>query len=238
MVSSRKHSLSNFYSNSPIVPLSPLALLSQDQDRNMVKFSKQFEGQLVPEWKEAFVLDWQLKKDLKKIRLLNNNTTTNTHQTTSFPHNLLSSISTFGLFGRRRDRGVTQVHKRLTASGSKGGDLLYETELLEQFADTDAAKEFFECLDMQLNKVNQFYKIKEKEFLERGECLKKQMQILSELKTIIKQQQRRKGEEEDASISCSISCEEDSVKDRTEQEQQQQDSFMDELERNEVPFSD
>ncbi|TYG76759.1 hypothetical protein ES288_D03G139900v1 [Gossypium darwinii] len=232
----------------------------------MVKFSKQFEGQLVPEWKEAFVLDWQLKKDLKKIRLLNNNTTTNTHQTTSFPHNLLSSISTFGLFGRRRDRGVTQVlfgslfskfiyfltfvmlelidggcgqvHKRLTASGSKGGDLLYETELLEQFADTDAAKEFFECLDMQLNKVNQFYKIKEKEFLERGECLKKQMQILSELKTIIKQQQRRKGEEEDASISCSISCEEDSVKDRTEQEQQQQDSFMDELERNEVPFSD
>ncbi|KAG4155365.1 hypothetical protein ERO13_D03G108350v2 [Gossypium hirsutum] len=222
MVSSRKHSLSNFYSNSPIVPLSPLALLSQDQDRNMVKFSKQFEGQLVPEWKEAFVLDWQLKKDLKKIRLLNNNTTTNTHQTTSFPHNLLSSISTFGLFGRRRDRGVTQVHKRLTASGSKGGDLLYETELLEQFADTDAAKEFFECLDMQLNKVNQFYKIKEKD----------------ELKTIIKQQQRRKGEEEDASISCSISCEEDSVKDRTEQEQQQQDSFMDELERNEVPFSD
>ncbi|TYH80502.1 hypothetical protein ES332_D03G136400v1 [Gossypium tomentosum] len=222
MVSSRKHSLSNFYSNSPIVPLSPLALLSQDQDRNMVKFSKQFEGQLVPEWKEAFVLDWQLKKDLKKIRLLNNNTTTNTHQTTSFPHNLLSSISTFGLFGRRRDRGVTQVHKRLTASGSKGGDLLYETELLEQFADTDAAKEFFECLDMQLNKVNQFYKIKEKD----------------ELKTIIKQQQRRKGEEEDASISCSISCEEDSVNDRTEQEQQQQDSFMDELERNEVPFSD
>ncbi|MFQ6637569.1 hypothetical protein Gotur_012927, partial [Gossypium turneri] len=206
MVSSRKHSLSNSYSNSPIVPLSPLALLSQDQDRNMVKFSKQFEGQLVPEWKEAFVDYWQLKKDLKKIRLLNNNTTTNTHQTTSFPHNLFSSISTFGLFGRRRDRGVIQVHKRLTASASKGGDLLYETELLEQFADTDTVKEFFECLDMQLNKVNQFYKTKEKEFLERGECLKKQMQILSELKTIIKQQQRRKGEEEDASISCSISC--------------------------------
>ncbi|TYG41807.1 hypothetical protein ES288_D12G205500v1 [Gossypium darwinii] len=238
MVSSRKHSLSNSYSNLPIVPLSPLALLSQDQDRNMVKFSKQFEGQLVPEWKEAFVDYWQLKKDLKKIRLLNNNTSTNTHQITSFPHNLLSSISTFGLFGRRRDQGAIQVHKRLTASASKGGDLLYETELLEQFADTDAAKEFFECLDMQLNKVNQFYKTKEKVFLERGECLKKQMQILSELKTIIKQQQCRKGEEEDASISCSISCEEDSVKDRTEQEQQQQDSFTDELERNEVPFSD
>ena len=59
-----------------------------------------------------------------------------------------------------------QVHKRLEASASKGD--LYETELLEQFADTDAAKEFFSCLDMQLNKVNQFYKTKEIEFLERG----------------------------------------------------------------------
>ncbi|KAL6007157.1 hypothetical protein ACLOJK_032653 [Asimina triloba] len=38
----------------------------------MVKFSKQFEGQLVPEWKEAFVDYWQLKKDLKKIHLLDN----------------------------------------------------------------------------------------------------------------------------------------------------------------------
>lgn len=108
-MSSRKHSLRKSYSNSPIVPLSPLALLPQHQDRNMVKFSKQFEGQLVPEWKEAFVDYWQLKKDLKKIRLLNNNTTTDTHQATSFPHNFLSSITTFGLFGRRRDQGVIQV---------------------------------------------------------------------------------------------------------------------------------
>ena len=38
----------------------------------MVKFSKQFEGQLIPEWKEAFVDYWQLKKNLKKVQLLNN----------------------------------------------------------------------------------------------------------------------------------------------------------------------
>ena len=35
----------------------------------MVKFSKQFEGQLVPEWKEAFVDYWQLKKDIKNLQL-------------------------------------------------------------------------------------------------------------------------------------------------------------------------
>lgn len=79
---------------------------------------------------------------------------------------------------------VVQVHRKLTGSASRGGDV-YETELLdEQFAgdDTDAAAEFFARLDAQLNKVNQFYKCKEKEFLERGESLRKQMGILADLK--------------------------------------------------------
>ncbi|XP_022777019.1 phosphate transporter PHO1 homolog 1 [Durio zibethinus] len=238
---SSKHSLGYSHIRLPLSFLSQHLLHLYLQERKMVKFSKQFEGQLVPEWKEAFVDYWQLKKDLKKIHLHNDNNTAPKTQTTSLANNLLSSIGMFSLFGgQRRDHGVIQVHKKLAASASKGD--LYETELLEQFADTDAAKEFFACLDMQLNKVNQFYKTKEKEFLERGESLKKQMEILIELKTIL--QQKRKGasaqedSKEDASISCTISCEE-SVKDRTEQEQEQlQDSYTDELERNDVSFSD
>jgi SPX domain protein involved in polyphosphate accumulation len=88
---------------------------------------------------------------------------------------------------------------------------LYETELLEQFEDSDAAKEFFSCLDLQLNKVNQFYKTKEKEFLDRGDCLKKQMDILVELKAAFKQQRGKAANSaqdstEDASIDCRISC--------------------------------
>ncbi|KAK2653355.1 hypothetical protein Ddye_013211 [Dipteronia dyeriana] len=43
----------------------------------MVKFSKQFEGQPVPQWEEAFVDYWKLKKDLKKIHLLNINNNIN-----------------------------------------------------------------------------------------------------------------------------------------------------------------
>ena len=35
----------------------------------MVKFSKELEAQLIPEWKEAFVNYWQLKKQIKKIKL-------------------------------------------------------------------------------------------------------------------------------------------------------------------------
>lgn len=87
---------------------------------------------------------------------------------------------------------------------------MYETELLEQLADTDAAKEFFACLDLQLNKVNQFYQKKEKEFMDRGESLRKQMDILIELKTAFKQQHAKGGasaqdSKEEASISCTFS---------------------------------
>ncbi|KAG2702632.1 hypothetical protein I3760_06G099500 [Carya illinoinensis] len=205
----------------------------------MVKFSKQFEGQLVPEWKEAFVDYWQLKKDLKKIHLLNSDNIPNKQQSNSLPNTLLSSLRNFSLFGHRhRNHEAIQVHKKLSSSASKGD--MYETVLLDQFADTDATKEFFACLDFQLNKVNQFYKTKENEFMDRGESLKKQLGILIELKTAL--QQRGKGaasqeSSEDASISYTISCDEESVKDRIEEEELQ-DNRADDTEQNDVPFTD
>ncbi|KAL7171321.1 hypothetical protein ACSBR2_036052 [Camellia fascicularis] len=208
----------------------------------MVKFSIQFEGQLVPEWKEAFVDYWQLKKDLKKLHLLNNNTNNNNNNTTTKQHetSFLSSIMNFSLFGHRhRDHGVIQVHKKLASSASKGD--MYETELLEQFADTDAAHEFFSCLDLQLNKVNQFYQTKEREFLERGESLKKQMEILMEVKSALKKQHGKVSSsldsKEDDSISGTISCDEECIRDKTEQEQGQ-DSATEEFEKNDAQFSD
>jgi len=86
---------------------------------------------------------------------------------------------------------------------------MYETELLDQFSDTDATKEFFACLDQQLNKVNKFYRTKEKEFMDRGDSLKKQMEILLILKTTFKEQQSKAGSshgsKEDQSISCTFS---------------------------------
>lgn len=81
---------------------------------------------------------------------------------------------------------------------------MYETQLLDQFADTDATKEFFACLDHNLNKVNKFYRTKEKEFLDRGESLKKQMDILVELKSAFIE---KKGK----GSSCQYSKEEESV---------------------------
>jgi hypothetical protein len=83
-------------------------LSESNPQREMVKFSKQFEGQLVPEWKEAFVDYWQLKKDLKQIHLPNSDTTPTTtkQQNNSF----LSSLRNFSLFGHQhRNHGAIQV---------------------------------------------------------------------------------------------------------------------------------
>ncbi|KAL0682851.1 hypothetical protein Bca4012_049699 [Brassica carinata] len=201
----------------------------------MVKFTKQFEGQLVPEWKDAFVDYSQLKKELKKIHLLTNGVE-NKHTETSLIKTIKSSLGNLSLFGnkeREHSRAI-KVHRKLASSGSNSD--VYETELLEKVTDdTHAAKEFFTCLDTQLNKVNQFYKTKEKEFLERGECLKKQMEILIELKDAFKQKQAN-GEssqesKEDDSISCTILCEEDSIRSRTEQTELQE-SCLEDLENN------
>ena len=58
------------------------------------------------------------------------------------------------------------------------------------FMDTEAAKAFFQRLDQQLNKVNRFYERKEGEFLERDESLRRQLQILIDLKAAVTQQQQ------------------------------------------------
>ncbi|WOG88906.1 hypothetical protein DCAR_0208141 [Daucus carota subsp. sativus] len=204
----------------------------------MVKFSKQFQGQLVPEWKDAFVDYGRLKKDLKKIHLLNVENAPSNHHESSIRKTIFSSIRKISSFGnKRRDHGIIHVHKKLESSESKGD--MYETELLEQFADdSEAALEFFSCLDLQLNKVNQFFRNKEKEFLERGESLKKQMEILLDLKIAIKSQRANEDDlKEDDSISGTISCDEESPRCITEQEREQGNEKDDQFDQNDIDFS-
>ncbi|OIW21636.1 hypothetical protein TanjilG_06940 [Lupinus angustifolius] len=205
----------------------------------MVKFSKQFEGQLIPEWKEAFVDYWQLKKGLKKIQLSNNtNNISNNHQSISAPKSIISSLRNYSLYSNQhREHGPIQVHRKLASSTIR--DDMYETELLEQFTETDATKEFFACLDQQLNKVNKFYRTKEEEFMERGDSLKKQMEILLELKSTFLEKQGKgvcsEDSKEDQSISCTFSNEEDSVRNRELKEEMHETRTDD---KKEESFSD
>lgn len=75
----------------------------------------------------------------------------------------------------------------------RGGDEenWYETDLETLFTEDDEVKEFFVRLDEQLNKVNQFYRTKEAEFLERGEILNKQLHILLDLKRVLHERHRK-----------------------------------------------
>lgn len=85
----------------------------------MVKFSKQFEGQLIPEWKHAFVDYWQLKKDLKKLYLLKNDNNPDIAGTgtgigpvavATAASTLLSSMKKFCIFDHKsRDHGPIHV---------------------------------------------------------------------------------------------------------------------------------
>lgn len=76
----------------------------------MVKFSKQFQGQLVPEWKDAFVDYGLLKKDLKKIHLPNVENAPSNHRESSLRKTIVSSIRRISFFGnKRRDHGIIHV---------------------------------------------------------------------------------------------------------------------------------
>uniref|UniRef100_A0A0D9WQ09 Uncharacterized protein n=1 Tax=Leersia perrieri TaxID=77586 RepID=A0A0D9WQ09_9ORYZ len=195
----------------------------EGERRPMVKFSKQFEGQLVPEWKEAFVDYWQLKKDIKKLQAVE-------AAVTAVESSLPSPCQTAPV------AAAHWVHRKL-ASGGGGGCAVagevYETEVMDVGTDDEAARAFFSRLDEQLNKVNRFYERKEAEFVERGESLRRQLQILAELRVaVIAEQQRdsrRRGESppemEDPSVSCSILHGDQSLRGTSEPEQEGQEKL-------------
>ncbi|KAF3785880.1 Phosphate transporter [Nymphaea thermarum] len=158
----------------------------------MVKFSKELEAQLIPEWKDAFVNYWALKKNVKKIKLLRESAAVNALRGDGGGvFSILNPLRRVGLkiadklFRKREvDGDIIQV---------RGGDEenWYETDLETLFTEDDEVKEFFVRLDEQLNKVNQFYRTKEAEFLERGEILNKQLHILLDLKRVLHERHRK-----------------------------------------------
>jgi len=210
-----------------------------------VKFSKQFEAQLVPEWKEAFVDYWQLKKDVKKLQTVARGGAVvpspwlhYLHQKPPATAHWVMRLPFLHSHGNHREPAAIQVHKKLMMDGSIDGAVageVYETgvENGAGFVDAEAAKAFFQRLDQQLNKVNRFYERKEGEFLERGESLRRQLQILIELKAAITQQQQTRhgggsskgsADTDDLSISCSIQLGDQSLRGIAEQEEDGQET--------------
>ncbi|XP_047937693.1 phosphate transporter PHO1-like [Salvia hispanica] len=163
----------------------------------MVKFSKELEAQLIPEWKDAFVNYWQLKKHVKKIKLSRKpkhlpNTATNY----DFGCSIFDPVRALarklaGDTAHGEAREIIQVKSRVATGDGEEEDEVYETELDQLFSEEHEVKVFFEMLDEELNKVNHFYKSKETEFLERGGILNKQLQILLDLKRLVADRRRK-----------------------------------------------
>ncbi|GFY93125.1 phosphate 1 [Actinidia rufa] len=164
----------------------------------MVKFSKELEAQLIPEWKDAFVNYWQLKKHVKKIKLSIKSTKQTQDPNSDFGLSIFDPIRFVvnKLSDRLRNAGdkpeIIQVKSKVTErEDDEEEEEVYETELSQLFCEEDEVKVFFERLDEELNKVNQFYKTKESEFLGRGEILNKQLQTLLERKQILSDRHRK-----------------------------------------------
>ncbi|KAK6254726.1 SPX domain - like 8 [Theobroma cacao] len=163
----------------------------------MVKFSKELEAQLIPEWKDAFVNYRQLKKHIKKIKLSRKKRQPPPDLSHDFGRSIFDPIRFIAMklstkfVSSNNNTEIIQVRSKTMEDGSDEEEVLYQTELVQLFSEEDEVKEFFESLDEELNKVNQFYKAKESEFLERGEILNKQLQILLDLKQILTDRRRK-----------------------------------------------
>ncbi|KAL3679555.1 hypothetical protein R1sor_022511 [Riccia sorocarpa] len=222
----------------------------------MVKFSKQLEGQLVPEWRPAYVNYKILKKELKRLKQQasarksmsdgvsqsfraamnfsiwpetrdSRQGASNSTTAAVFPSDSPSSASSSKLLSQasrakesfesllafgshaahalrsrsQKRRGPQEEVIRVNALTMEGNPWeVYETTLLEPLNHMESAKVFFARLDAQFNKVNQFYRGKEKEFVEQAQTLEKQMQALVDMRKALDEYQ------EQSSVSLQENC--------------------------------
>ncbi|KAF6169777.1 hypothetical protein GIB67_034169 [Kingdonia uniflora] len=170
--------------------------------RTMVKFSKELEAQLIPEWRDAFVNYWQLKKNVKKIRLSKKQKQSLQQQHEhehehDFGFSILDPIRyvlrKVPARFRDNDDKTPEIVQVMNINKCEEGDEEepYEAESVQIFSEEDELKEFFERLDEELNKVNTFYKTKEKELVERGDLLKQQLDSLHSLKQIVHDRRKK-----------------------------------------------
>uniref|UniRef100_A0A7N0UQR1 Phosphate transporter PHO1 n=1 Tax=Kalanchoe fedtschenkoi TaxID=63787 RepID=A0A7N0UQR1_KALFE len=160
----------------------------------MVKFSKQLEAQLIPEWKDAFVNYWLLKKHVKRIKV-HQRPKLNARHARDFCLSVFDPIRSAActlsaqlLPGRCRVqmRAETEASEdELVTSEAGDEESQNENEPALLVSEEDEVKSFFDQLDEELSKVNQFYTAKEEEFVERGDILNKQLQILLDLKQLL-----------------------------------------------------
>uniref|UniRef100_A0ACD5ZE86 Uncharacterized protein n=1 Tax=Avena sativa TaxID=4498 RepID=A0ACD5ZE86_AVESA len=141
----------------------------------MVKFSREYEASIIPEWKGAFVDYKCLKKLVKKIKLARRDEDGSTDAD--------ALVATAGSAGFSVRALAARFAPRVRASLEDEESSDSSGELVRPAAKHE--REFLERADEELEKVNTFYATQEAELLARGEALIDQLRILADVKRIL-----------------------------------------------------
>ncbi|AQK76013.1 phosphate transporter PHO1-2 isoform X1 [Zea mays] len=153
----------------------------------MVKFSREYEASIIPEWKAAFVDYKGLKKLVKRIKIARRDraarSTSNDHDdatTTTYGFSVLDPVRALASHFNNATPPASPEggsDDALRSLESDSGELVRATDKHEQ--------EFVERADEELEKVNKFYAAQEADMLARGDALIEQLRILADVKRIL-----------------------------------------------------
>ncbi|KAF7086796.1 hypothetical protein CFC21_090058 [Triticum aestivum] len=148
----------------------------------MVKFSREYEASVIPEWKGAFVDYKGLKKLIKKIKLARRDADGSSAGDSS--PETAAGVESIGYDGGfsvldpvRALTARLAPRVQVPAESGDSGELVPSTDKHE--------REFLEKADEELEKVNTFYAAQEAELLGRGEAVIDQLRILADVKRIL-----------------------------------------------------
>uniref|UniRef100_A0ACD5ZBN0 Uncharacterized protein n=1 Tax=Avena sativa TaxID=4498 RepID=A0ACD5ZBN0_AVESA len=161
----------------------------------MVKFSREYEASIIPEWKGAFVDYKCLKKLIKKIKVArrdeDHDESPPSATTLCLEEDALVDIVGGGESGGGGGYGFSVLDPvralaarfapRVRASSVRAPLLA----LADALSGSSCEREFLERADEELEKVNTFYAAQEAELLGRGEALIDQLRILADVKRIL-----------------------------------------------------
>ncbi|CAM0942915.1 unnamed protein product [Alopecurus aequalis] len=152
----------------------------------MVKFSREYEASIIPEWKGAFVDYKCLKKLVKKILIARRDEDDSTASRSSDDaHALVAAGGAAAGFSVLDPVRALAARFAPTARASMEDEESSDSsgELVRPAAKHE--REFLERADEELEKVNGFYAAQEAELLGRGAALIDQLRILTDVKRIL-----------------------------------------------------
>ncbi|KAG2727851.1 hypothetical protein I3760_01G178500 [Carya illinoinensis] len=164
----------------------------------MVKFSKELDGQLIPEWRDGYMNYRELKRHIKKIKL--SRLPKHPHQDMNGDYGL-SILDPVRFVARKicdkfrnsdSKTDMTQLRRSKSCVEDGEDQEVYKTDLSQLFSQEDEIRIFFEKLDEEHNKIEKFYKERESEIVEKAETLNKQLQFLMDSKQALMSQRLRK----------------------------------------------